>query len=215
MANRQGRKRLYSPSAIGKILKIARERACQEEHRTKRYMAEALGITVERLTRMENGTSHIPFEIAVEWCKIVEDDTALAKIKHIYLNELPPTDPRLLQSVADQLVNFIRQAEEAIKAAQELLNISTSQRPGKKMDDSTIKDVYTNAEEILDTYQASQCVLKAMNEQWGMDVDKVKQSWIMEAIAEGVVIPSVTEYENMKKDEFFRRRMWEMQSKSY
>ena len=213
MANKGYQSRLYGPQSIGRILRIARERASQEERRTKRYMAEALGITVDRLTRMENGTAQISFEIAVEWCRIVEDDVALQKIEHIYLNELPPTDPRLLQNVTDQLVNFRRQAEEAIKAVDKLLEISLQQRPGKQMDKNQTEDAYRYAEEILDTYQAAECVLKSMQDQWRLDIDRLKQSWILEAIAEGVVIPSVSAYENLKKDEFFLRRKWEMEAR--
>ncbi|EIJ79168.1 hypothetical protein PB1_16464 [Bacillus methanolicus PB1] len=206
MANAVAKTRLYSPSAIGNILRIARERACQEERRTKRYMAEALGITVERLSRIEAGTAQVPFELAVEWCHIVEDYTALAKIKHIYGMELPPTDPRLLKSVSDQLVNFIRQASDAIEAAKKLLYISTQLRPGDQISETLEADVLNHAEEILDTKQAAECVLDSMQRNWRLCRDTLNRNWIQEAIADRVIISSVAQYENIRKEIFFEER---------
>lgn len=204
MGNAFAKTRLYSPSAIGDILRIARERACQEERRTKRYMALALGITVDRLTRMENGTARVPFEIAIEWCRVVEDETALEQIKHIYGMGLPPTDPRLLDSVPTQLANFIRQANQAIDAAKRLMQMSTDLRPGDQVSESN--EVMRDAEDLLDIKQAAECVLASMKKNWGLNIEKVNQSWMQEAIVDRVVIQSVSEFEKIRKEQFFAER---------
>jgi transcriptional regulator with XRE-family HTH domain len=210
VGNKISKTRLYSPSSIGDILRIARERACQEERRTKRYIAEALGITSARLTSIEDGYSQIPFELAVEWCNIVEDDTALEQIKHIYGMDLPPTDPRLLFSVPEQLVNFIKQANEAIESAQKLLHISARLRPGDEISQKYESDVLRHAKQILDTKQAAECVLKAMEKKWGLCRETLNRNWIQEGIADRVIIQSVSQYENIKKESFFQNRAVEM-----
>lgn len=205
MGNTFSKTRLYSPSSIGDILRISRERACQEERRTKRFMAEALGITVTRLTNMEEGVSQIPFEIAIEWCQVVEDYTALEKIKHIYGMDLPPTDPRLLDSVQDQLTNFIEQATQAISAAEELLRLSKDMRPGtgsEKFADIILE----KAEEILDVKQAASNVLTVLNTKWGLNLEKLNRNWIQEAIVDQVIIHSVSQFEDIRKEIFFENR---------
>ncbi|WP_366160627.1 hypothetical protein ABXS71_17005 [Bacillus infantis] len=206
MANTFTKTRLYPPSAIGVILRIARERACQEEQRTKRYMAEVLGITVERLTRMEAGTAQVPFEIAIEWCQVLEDYTALNKIKHIFGLELPPTDPRLLTSVPDQLVNFIRQASGAIESAKKLLHMSTQIRPGDQGGEVMEAAMLREAEEVLDTKQAADCVLGALSQNWGLSLTTLHSNWTQEAIADKVVISSITQFEHISKERFFADR---------
>lgn len=205
MGNTLSKVRLYSPSSIGSILRIARERACQEERRTKRYMAESLGITVSRLTNIEEGFSQIPFEIAIEWCQIVEDDTALEQIKHIYGMDLPATDPRLLESVQDQLSNFIEQATQSIKAAEDLLRLSKDIRP-RTGTEKYADIILEKAEEILDVKQAASNVLTSLKMKWKLDTDQLHRNWIQEAIADEVIIPSVSQFENIKKELFFENR---------
>ncbi|MGM7634206.1 hypothetical protein [Bacillus sp. Hm123] len=206
MANTFSKTRLYSPSAIGDILRIARERSCQEERRTKRYMAKALGITVDRLTRMEEGTSQVPYDLAVEWCNIVNDQTALKQINHIYGMTLPPTDPRLLLSVPDQLNNFIRQAKRAIEAAKALKDISRNRRPGRPFSEHDERSILNLSEEILDVQQSSECVIGSMEENWGLCKDTLHRNWITEAISDHVIIHSVTQFEEIRKEQFFEAR---------
>lgn len=206
VANTLSKTRLYSPSAIGDILRIARERARQEEQRTKKYMAEALGITVDRLTRMEQGTSQVPFEIAQEWCSILGDYTALKKIKHIYGLALPPVDPWLLQSIPNQLTNFIQQATGAVEAAKKLLHMSKQLRYNDPITESMKSDMLKHAEEVLDVQQASDCVLAALRMHWELDYEILVKNWIQEAIADRVIIPSVSQFETMRKETFFQER---------
>lgn len=206
MTNTRSRACLYSPSQIGEILKIARERSCQEERRTKRFMAKELGITEQRLTNIEKGFSHPTFEIAADWCRIVEDYVALAKIKHIYRMGLPPTDPRLLISVPNQLTNLIKQAHGAIGAAESLMQISADMRPGRTISDHVATDILKMAEEILDMKQAAEATLQSMQKSWNLNIEEVERNWIQEAIADQVIIPSVTAYEVIRKEEFYEQR---------
>lgn len=206
MANTRKRACLYSASQIGEILKIARERSCQEERRTKRFMAKELCITEQRLTNIENGFSQPTFEIAADWCRISQDYVALAKIKHIYRMGLPPTDPRIQNSVPDQLTNLKKQAKGAIMAAESLLEISTDMRPGRTLTDRIVADIIKMAEEILDMKQAAESTLQAMVKNWHLNIEEVERNWIQEALADQVIIPSVTAYEVIRKEEFFEQR---------
>ncbi len=204
MGNTLTKPRLYSPSQIGMILRIARERSCQEERRTKRYVSEALGITIQRLSNIEAGYSECPFDLAIQWCEVVEDYTALAQIKHIYGMGLPATDPRLLDFVHNQLVNFIDQAEQAVVAARELLHKSPDIRPGDNPREKFGIDLLNHAEQILDAKQASECVLESMKINWDLDIEKVYQNWIQEGIADRVIIPSVSKFEDIRKEMFYQ-----------
>ncbi|MFJ8268499.1 helix-turn-helix domain-containing protein [Peribacillus asahii] len=206
MANTLNRLSLYSPSQIGEILKIARERACQEERRTKRFVSEELGITVQRLTNIEAGFSNPPFELAVEWCKVIGDYTALEKIKHIYQMGLPATDPRLLESVPNQLINLIQQAEGAIEAAQSLLKISKNMRPGGVVNETANVEMLGLAEEILDLQQAAEAALSSMRQNWSLDMEQVIRSWTQEAIHDGVVVSSVSAYKRIKDEAYYTNR---------
>lgn len=206
MSNTLTKARLYSPSAIGEILKIARERASQEEHRTKQYLAGQLGITVARLTNIEKGYSVPPFELAADWCQAVGDYTALKKIKHIFGMSLPPTDPWLLQSVPDQLSNFIKQAQGAIEAAEALLQMSHQRRPRSGFTEMDKADMLAYAEEILDVHQSADCVIASMRQNWELEYETLLKNWIQEALADRVIIPSVSEFEAIRKEEFFAER---------
>ncbi|WP_042348294.1 helix-turn-helix domain-containing protein [Bacillus massiliigorillae] len=207
MANIFNGATLYSPSQIGSILRISRERACQEEQRTKKYVAEQLGITVQRLTNIEAGFSQPPFELATDWCRVVGDYTALSQIKHIYKMGLPPTDPRLLESVPNQLNNLVAQAEGAIEAAKKLSKISMNMRPGDMFNEVQNYEVVKLAEEILDMQQAAEATLISLCNNWGINFDDVVKNWTQEAIADRVIIPSVSQYENIRKEQFFANRM--------
>ncbi|MEH6943513.1 sporulation sigma factor-processing peptidase [Bacillus sp. JJ722] len=206
MSNTRVRGSLYSASQIGEILKIVRERACQEEQRTKTYFCTQLGITQQRLTNIESGFSAPPFELAADWCRLVGDHTALSKIKHIYRVGLPATDPRLLISVPNQLQNLIQQAEGAIKAAETLLSISKDMRPGRKIKEAVNAEIEKLAEEVLDLQQAAEATLLSMSENWKLDLDKVMSNWTQEALVDQVIIPSVGHFDDIKKQTFFAKR---------
>ncbi|WP_203363051.1 sporulation sigma factor-processing peptidase [Bacillus sp. REN10] len=206
MTNTLKRTCLYSPSQIGEILKIARERSCQEERRTKRYVSEQLGITLQRLNNIEAGFSQAPFELAADWCRLVEDETALAKIKHAYQISLPATDPRLLQSVENQFTNLIEQSKQAITAAKILRKMGKDMRPGQSLTEQTNLEILKLAEEILDLKQAADATLTSMRMNWNLDTEEVTRSWILEAISDRVIIPSVSKFEEIRKEQFFSAR---------
>lgn len=207
MANTITKNRLYSPSSIGPTLKVARERARKDERRTKQFMAATLGITVQRLTNIENGQAPVPFELALDWCDICEDFTAKEKIKHTYGISLPATDPRLLESVPNQLANFMRQAQQAMDAAKELLIMSTQIRPGEPLSERFTSDMYKHGEEVLDMKQATESLLQSMAINWDLDRQKLRGSWIQEAIADKVVLPSFNAYEELRVNQFHENRL--------
>jgi len=206
MSNNSSRTILYSPSQIGTVLRVARERSCQVERRTKRYLSHALGITERRLTNIEEGHSIPPFELAIDWCRIVKDYTALDKIKHIYQVGLPATDPRLLESVPDQLNNLVQQAEGAINAAENLKRMSKDMRPGRSIDEQTRAELMKMAEEILDIKQAAEATLSSLRQNWDLDYEQVVKNWTREAISDYVIIPSVSYFEDLRKEQYFEER---------
>ncbi|ALA55029.1 helix-turn-helix transcriptional regulator [Shouchella clausii] len=206
MANTLSQTRLYHASQIGDVLRIARERASKPEHRTKQRMAEELGITVARLTRIEEGTAQVPLELAIQWCQIVNDHTALAKVRHIWGLDLPATNPLLQEDMLSQLINFRRQATQAIEAIAGLLDISVQLRPGDNVTERFGKELYEHAEEILDMKQATESLLTSLSLNWGLDREKLRRSWTQEALADGVLVTSVSHYEEIKKEQFFSER---------
>jgi len=45
-----------------------------------------------------------------------------------------------------------------------------------------------------------------MKKNWGLNIEKVNQSWMQEAIVDRVVIQSVSEFEKIRKEQFFAER---------
>lgn len=67
----------------------------------------------------------------MDWCHATGAKLNQQAIKHIYGVGLPPTDPRLTQDVNLQLMNYIKQAEEGIAAAKEIMNLQVTTRSWK------------------------------------------------------------------------------------
>ncbi|GGE47976.1 hypothetical protein GCM10011391_28450 [Pullulanibacillus camelliae] len=191
---------LYGGSAIPTILKIARERSTNENMRTKKALADALGTTPYRIAYIEAGVKQINLEDALEWCKVTEDRTAHKAILHAYGYGLPPTDPRLLQSLPNQLVNYIEQAKQGIEAAEKLLSISTQLRPHQRLDEYLVNDIQRLAEEILDTDQAAECVLESIRINLDVDIEDIRYRWIREALADEVVINTVSKMDEIQRE---------------
>ncbi|WP_374452347.1 N-acetylmuramoyl-L-alanine amidase C-terminal domain-containing protein [Bacillus sp. 17RED48] len=59
---------IYCNSAIGELLQNARECCDNVQLKTKKGLSKYLGITHERLTRIESGLSKPEFELAMDWC---------------------------------------------------------------------------------------------------------------------------------------------------
>ncbi|MFD2704051.1 hypothetical protein [Salibacterium lacus] len=211
MQNKPAKARLYNPSAIPKILQTARERAIVPEHRTKRWLSEYLGITLNRLTNVENGTAQAPLELCVEWCEAVKDEEAQEQIEHIYGLSLPPTDPRLLENVTGQLANFETELEEAKIAAEEIRRLSQRYRPWTGFTSRDIDVLQENvARQILDIQHAADCLLTSMKRQWGLNLDYVEAQWINKAISNNVIMHRVSDYEALRKRRTDQERMMQL-----
>lgn len=200
MTNEIKKHRIYRASSIARILRIARERSVNENLRTKTALAEELGITALRLTNMEKGTSLIPLDLAYEWCKAVEDKTAWRAIMHAYGESLPPTDPQLLNSVANQLTNYIEQSQQGIRAAERLLQISKDRRPKLAFSDKQVDEIINLATEIRDTDQSSECVLDSLAMNWNVCTDEVDRRWIQEAAVDRVIVTSLKQLDEIKRE---------------
>ncbi|MDQ0299683.1 hypothetical protein J2S78_002103 [Salibacterium salarium] len=207
MKNKTAKAKLYNPSAIPTILKTARERALKPERRTKRWLADQLGITERRLTGIEDRTSQIHLEECIEWCEAVEDSEALEQIMHIYGIGLPPTDPRLLESVSDQLDNLKPEIEEAFQAAKQIEKLSQRCRPWKGFNEHDQRLAETTAKQIFDIKHAAECLLTAMENQWGLNKEYVEATWINGAISNDVVMRSVSDFEKLRRARTDQERM--------
>ncbi|WP_153465045.1 helix-turn-helix domain-containing protein [Sediminibacillus terrae] len=200
MANITKRLSIYRTSSVPSLLRIARERSDNPNMRAKVTLSEELGIDRKRLSRMEEGTSPIPLDLAYEWCKVCGDMVAWRAIKHVYGDGLPPTDPRLIESLPNQLQNYIEQAEEGIKAAKKLLDMSADLRPGIGFNNQQLEEIETLATEIRDTDQASECVLDSLTINWGVSLEEVDRRWTQQALADHIVIPSVDQMDEIKRE---------------
>ncbi|PHA00913.1 sporulation sigma factor-processing peptidase [Bacillus pseudomycoides] len=185
-----GTARIYSNSAVGKLLKNARE-CCENAHyRTKKGLAQYLGITNERLTRIEAGLSKPEFELAMDWCYATGAKLNQQAIKHIYGVGLPPTDPRLTQDVNLQLMNYIKQAEEGIAAAREIMKLQVTTRSWQ-LDEKKEYEYAIHAKEIFDTIQATHCVIQALEQVHFGIMEQIQKNWLQKAISDNVVIQTV------------------------
>ncbi len=78
----------------------------------------------------------------MDWCDATKAPLNKQAIKHIYGVGLPPTDPRLTGDVNLQLMNYIKQAEDGIKATKEIMKLQVTTRPWQ-MNDSKKERVRT------------------------------------------------------------------------
>ncbi|MCI0764677.1 helix-turn-helix transcriptional regulator [Bacillus sp. TL12] len=189
---------IYCNSSVGTLLRNARERCGNAHYRTKKGLAEYLGITYERLKNIESGFSKVPFELAMDWCDATEAPINKQAIKHIYGVGLPPTDPRLTQDVNLQLMNYIKQAEEGIAAAKEIMNLQITTRSWK-LDEKKKHEYAVHAKEIFDMIQATQCVVQALGQLHSDIMEQIQRSWLQKAMSENVIIHSVDHLMNLTK----------------
>ncbi|WP_054634839.1 hypothetical protein [Thalassobacillus sp. C254] len=208
MPNKTRGAQLYKPSAIPLILKIARERACQSERRSKKWLSEHLGITQKRLTNIEDGTAQAPLDLCLEWCDAVEDEVAKEQIQHIYGLGLPPTDPRLLESVPAELANFEKELDEAKKAADEIKGMSQRFRSWAGLPQRDAEQLQNDiARQILDIQHAAKCLLHAMKNEWNLNQTYVETDWINRAIHNGVIVHRVSDYEELMRERTDQERL--------
>ncbi|EZH67932.1 hypothetical protein DH09_08425 [Bacillaceae bacterium JMAK1] len=195
---------LYRASRIKDILRIARDRASQPERRTKQWLSRELGLSYRALTAIEDGDTPPSLETAIAWCDAVNDSLAKQKILYIYgLTPLPPTDPRLLADMSTQLINFVNEIKEAEEAARQLQMISVSKRPGKEFSQIELEEVESLLKQILDVRQASYCIADVAENVWGVAKEHVRNRWIAQSIATGVVVKSVEQYEAYKSEKVY------------
>lgn len=200
MGNRTESFSIYRPSSIRNILKSARERAVNPNMRTKKELSAVLGITYNRLSGMEDGTSQIPMELAYEWCMALEDETSWRMILHTYGASLPPTDPRLTTIPDRQFNNFKKQVKEALEAIEALTEICRDIRPGKKLDEKQMNVVVEHAQQVFDMKQATDCVLDSLKENLGLHIEDVIRRWTQKALVDGVVLQSIKQYDEIKRE---------------
>lgn len=192
-----GTARIYSNSAVGKLLQNARE-CCENTHyRTKKGLSQYLGITHERLTRIESGLSKPEFELAMDWCHATGANLHKQAIRHIFGVSLPPTDPRLTSDVNLQLMNYIKQAEEGIAAAKAIMKLQVATRSWS-IDENTKNEYASHAKEIFDTLQATQCLVQALEQNFEL-TEEVQRRWLQKALSENVVIQTVDSLMSLTK----------------
>lgn len=194
---------VYRPSALGEILKAAREYSVNENIRTKAALSKYLGMTTTRLTGIEDGTSRINLNDALDWCDACSDRMARQAVLHIFGVSRLPTDPRLIQKLEQQLINYIDQAQKGIKAAQALLIFSKDMRPGKKMTDRQITEIKEHAGQIDDTHQASECVLMSIEMNWNIAWADIQNAWTSEALVDRVAVSTVDRLINIEREKVF------------
>ncbi len=189
---------VYCNSSIGMLLQGARECCEDETLTTKKGLAANLGITYERLKNIEAGMSQVPFELAMDWCDATKAPLNKQAIKHIYGVGLPPTDPRLTSDVNLQLMNYIKQAEDGINAAKEIMKLQVTTRSWQ-MNDSKKKEYAQHATEIYDMIQATQCVIQALEGVHPGLLEEVNGNWLRKAISDNVVVHSVDKLLKLSK----------------
>jgi len=189
---------VYCNSSINNLLQNARACCENTELKTKKGLAKYLGITYERLLRIESGQSKPEFELAMDWCDATGARLNKQAIKHIYGVGLPPTDPRLTQDVNLQLMNYIKQAEEGIVAAKAIMNLQVTTRSWR-LSEQKKHEYAIHAKEIFDMIQATQCVVQSLTQVHSEIMDQIQRSWLQKAVSENVIIHSVESLMNLTK----------------
>lgn len=191
MGNKERPALVYRPSSLGEILKAAREYSVNENIRTKVALSKYLGMTTARMTAIEDGVSRISLNDALDWCEACGDRLSKQAVLHIFGVSRIPTDPRLIQKLEQQFVNYIDQAQKGIKSAQRLLEISKDMRPGKKLSERLINEIKECAGQIDDTHQASECVLISIEINWKVPWAEIQNAWMSEAMGDQVAVSTV------------------------
>jgi len=199
MENKKTYTTIYRPSAIPSLLKTARERSVNANMRQKKQLAEALGISPARLSNIEDGTAVCPLDLAIDWCRAVDDAVTEKAILYIHGTALPPTHPRLIRDLASQLVNHLEQLEEGRQATRRLLEIYADIKPDMPLSESQLNEVEDLALQIVDTDQSSECVLDSISLNWGIDRKRVTDKWVLKTWNGGVIIRSSERLAQIKK----------------
>jgi hypothetical protein len=181
------------------VLRAAREYSVKENMRTKTGLAEAIGTQRTRIASIEDGTSTISLDEAIAWCEACGDRLARQAVLHIFGVSRIPTDPRLIQKLEQQFVNYIDQAQKGIKSAQRLLEISKDMRPGKKLSERLINEIKECAGQIDDTHQASECVLISIEINWKVPWAEIQNAWMSEAMGDQVAVSTVDKLIGIEK----------------
>lgn len=134
----------------------------------------------------------------MDWCDATGANLNKQAIKHIYGVGLPPTDPRLTTDINLQLMNYIKQAEEGIAAAREIMNLQVTTRSWQ-MDEKKKHEYAIHAKEIFDTIQATQCVVQALEQVHFGIMEQIQKSWLQKAMSENVIIHSVDHLMSLTK----------------
>ncbi|WP_217988213.1 helix-turn-helix domain-containing protein [Terribacillus saccharophilus] len=180
-------------------MKTARERSVNTNMRQKKQLAEELGISQTRLSNIEDGMSVCPLDLALEWCRAVNDRTTEQAILHIFGTALPPTHPALVRNLPSQLVNHLEQLEEGINVTRRLLQIYADARPDKPFDAAQINEIEELAVQIVDTDQSSGCVLDSMALNWNINKDGVIDRWVLKTMNDGVIVRSSERLAQIKR----------------
>ncbi|MGG1595609.1 hypothetical protein [Terribacillus saccharophilus] len=199
MENKKTYTTIYRPSAIPSLLKTARERSVNTNMRQKKQLAKELGISQPRLSNIEDGVSVCPLDLALEWCRAVNDRTTEQAILHIFGTALPPTHPALVRNLPSQLVNHLEQLEEGINVTRRLLQIYADARPDKPFDAAQINEIEELAVQIVDTDQSSGCVLDSMALNWNINKDGVIDRWVLKTMNDGVIVRSSERLAQIKR----------------
>jgi hypothetical protein len=192
--------KLYSNCGIGRILEIARMYSKDPSVRTKKGLAKSLGITIPRLDGIEKGRSEIPLQLALDWCDAVGDATARDMIEHIYGIDLPPVDPRLLDNAENQIINCLRELEEAIKAVERLADIMGKVRPWQDIPENKVEEILDIGREVLGAQHASASLLKSITKRSSVTMQEIERRWILKTMTnEGVLVSSIDSFEDLRR----------------
>ncbi len=87
-------------------------------------------------------------------------------------------------------MNYIKQAEEGIVAAKEIMKLQVTTRSWK-LDEKKKHEYAVHAKEIFDTIQATRCVVQALEQVHLGIIEQTQRSWLQKALSENVIIQSV------------------------
>lgn len=72
---------------------------------------------------------------------------------------------------------------------------------GERFKGQVVGDIIQHGRVYLIFNEQDELMSKVEN--WNLDIEEVERNWIQEAIADEVIIPSVSKFESIRKQQFF------------
>ncbi|MED1950480.1 hypothetical protein [Brevibacillus centrosporus] len=179
---------LYSRSRIHDICEYAFRNQRTGEQMTYESLGKQIGRSARWVSDVINGRATPNREDAEDFVRICYNHRAIRMLKHMYGDAPPPTDPRLMNNFTGALYNLIKQCQDVINEAQEVIEWERSKRPWEPLTTNDERVLTQLGKHIEDIFQVGDDVHILMDERYGIDPVVHQENWLTEARANEIVV---------------------------